>query len=357
MADDNGESASLLGWGGGVLWRLIDCFSIPICIVIFRGLDLRCGSMPASNGQSWANHLIEPVKWSFDLCVPFRQLRLPYLLPVVILYWNRSSSDTLFRPWGEDPMRLASVAGARQRHRGSSAADGRRREAPWLAQAPQMAPAGGRFPLVIVFGGVRRETSWIMNLADKPENWGWLFINYRGFGLSEGEPSERVVLTDTRLIYDYAAARPDVDATNIVVLGRSLGTYFTAALASSRALRGAILATPFDSIAAIGEERYPWLPAGLILNGRYDAAALAPKIKVPALFVLAENDDVTPVENGAALARAWGGPQKILTLAGARHYGIERRPEFWSAVTDFLNAIEPAASAPRRLRRATGTKP
>ena len=160
----------------------------------------------------------------------------------------------------------------------------------------------------------------------------------------EGEPSERVVLADTRLIYDYAAARPDVDTANIVVLGRSLGTYFTVALASSRALRGAILATPFDSIAAVGEERYPWLPAGLILNGRYDAAALAPKIKVPALFVLAENDDVTPVENGAALARAWGGPQKILTLAGARHYGIERRPEFWSAVTDFLSAIEPAAS-------------
>jgi hypothetical protein len=128
-------------------------------------------------------------------------------------------------------------------------------------------------------------------------------------------------------------------------------------LASSRALRGAILATPFDSIAAVGEERYPWLPVGLILNGRYDAAALAPKIKIPALFVFAENDDVTPVENGAALARAWGGPQTILTLAGARHYGIERRPEFWSAVADFLSTIDPAT--PRRDDYAgqLGTKP
>jgi dienelactone hydrolase len=146
------------------------------------------------------------------------------------------------------------------------------------------------------------------------------------------------------LIYDYAAARSDVDAAKIVVLGRSLGTYFSVALASSRTLRGAILATPFDSIAALGEERYPWLPVGLILNGRYNAAAMAPKIKVPALFVLAENDDVTPVGNGAALARAWGGPQKTVTLAGARHYGIERRHEFWSAVADFLSAIEPATS-------------
>ena len=122
-------------------------------------------------------------------------------------------------------------------------------------------------------------------------------------------------------------------------------------------MRGAILATPFDSIAAVGEERYPWLPAGLILNGRYDAAALAPKIKVPALFVLAENDDVTPAENGAALARAWGGPQKILILAGARHYGIERRPEFWSAVTDFLSAIKPSASRRDDYAGQLGTKP
>jgi hypothetical protein len=165
-------------------------------------------------------------------------------------------------------------------------------------------------------------------------------MNYRGFGLSEGVASEQVILEDVRLIYDYAAARPDVDPANIVVLGRSLGTYFSVALAMSRPVRGAILATPFDSFAALGGERYPWLPVGLILNGRYDAAALAPKIKIPALFVLAERDDVTPAARGAALAKAWGGPQHTVTLAGARHYGVERRDEFWSAIAEFLRELE-----------------
>jgi pimeloyl-ACP methyl ester carboxylesterase len=77
-----------------------------------------------------------------------------------------------------------------------------------------------------------------------------------------------------------------------------------------------------------------------LLNGRYDAATIAPKVNVPALFVLAENDDVTPMENGAALARAWGGPQRTVTLTGARHYGIERRQEFWRAVAAFLRELE-----------------
>lgn len=246
----------------------------------------------------------------------------------------------LFRPWNSDPAQLASVAG-----RGDGIEEVRIKTPDgvtlhgWLKH-PIAAQTVKRVPLVIVFGGVRRETSWIIERITKPANWGWLFVNYRGFGLSEGEPSGRVILEDTTLIYDYAAGRTDVDTANIVVLGRSLGTYFTVALAQSRRLRGAILATPFDSLAAIGEERYPWLPVGLILNGRYDAAALAPKITTPALFVFAENDDVTPVENGMALARAWAGPRRMITLSGARHYGIERRDEFWNAVGDFLSAVE-----------------
>jgi len=197
-----------------------------------------------------------------------------------------------------------------------------------------------RFPLVIVFGGVRRETSWMIARAGQPDRWGWLFINYRGYGLSEGEPSESVLLEDATLIYDHAASRPDVDSSNIVLLGRSLGSYFATALAKSRPVRGAILATPFDSFAALGAERYPWLPLGLLINGRYDAAAMATGIKAPALFVLAENDYITPREHGEALARQWGGPQRIVTLAGAGHYGIERRNDFWNAVGDFLREIE-----------------
>jgi uncharacterized protein len=252
----------------------------------------------------------------------------------------------LYRPWPSDQARLALVA---SRENGIEevrikTSDGITLHG-WLKH-PTAAKPGERFPLVIVFGGVRRETSWLIDRGDKPQRWGWLFMNYRGYGLSGGEPSERILLDDAKLIYDYAAARPDIDAANIVPLGRSLGTYFAVALAKTRPVRGVILATPFDSFAALGAERYPWLPIGLLLNGRYDAAAVAPTVKAPALFVLAEHDDITPVENGVALAREWGGPQRTVILTGARHYGVERRNEFWNAVGEFLREIE---STPPRL--------
>ena len=263
----------------------------------------------------------------------------------------------LFRPWSSDSVQLASVA---SRENGIEevrleASDGVMLHG-WLKH-PTTAPSGERFPLVIVFGGVRRETSWMIDQGDKPDRWGWLFINYRGYGLSGGEPSERVVLKDASLIYDYAAARPDVDPANIVLLGRSLGTYFAVALAKTRLVRGVILATPFDSFAALGEERYPWLPLGLLLNGHYDAAGLAPTIKAPALFILAERDDVTPVENGAALARAWGGPKRTVTLEGARHYGIERRAEFWNAVGEFLRQVDSMPTRQQVYAVGAGSRP
>jgi len=263
----------------------------------------------------------------------------------------------LYRPWSADPSYLASVA---SRDNGIeevrlTTPDGVKLHG-WLKHAPN-ARRGERFPLVIVFGGVRRETSWMINQGEKPGGWGWLFINYRGYGLSQGEPSERVVLDDAKLVYDYAAARPDVDASSIVLLGRSLGSYVAVVVAAERKTRGTILATPFDSFTALGAERYPYLPVGVLLNGHYDSAALAPAVTVPALFVLAENDNVTPVANGEALARAWGGPHRIVTLAGARHYGIERRDEFWRAVGEFLRELERAPTTPRRAAISVGSNP
>ena len=246
----------------------------------------------------------------------------------------------LFRPWEADPERLAQIAEQDKNidEVRLTAADGVKLHG-WLKR-PKSVDSSGKYPLVIVFGGVRRETSWIIDRANESNRWGWLFINYRGFGLSEGRPSESIILEDSRLIYDYAVARPDVDRSKIVVLGRSLGTYFSVALAHERPLLGAILATPFDSFTAIGRDRYRWLPVGLLLNGRYDAAAMAPDIKIPALFIFAERDNVTPVKNGTTLARAWGGAKRMITLEGAPHYGIERRGEFWSSIGTFLREID-----------------
>jgi uncharacterized protein len=215
----------------------------------------------------------------------------------------------------------------------------------WLRR-PAHWHAGERHPLVIVYGGVSQEVSEFVSRAHASAQWGWLMINYRGFGLSEGSPSERAVLSDAKRIYDWAASQPDVDSQNIVVLGRSLGSYVAIAVAAARKVRAAILATPWDSAAALGEEHFYGLPLGWLMQSRYNPALMAPGVSAPALFVLAEKDEITPVKNGLALARRWGGFAKTVLLAGAGHQGLEEREEFWSAIGEFLGGLDQDAFVP-----------
>lgn len=213
-----------------------------------------------------------------------------------------------------------------------AAADGVRIRG-WM-QKPRGA---AKFPLVIVFGGIARETSWLLNWPQKTDQWGWLIVNYRGYGMSEGSPSERALYADAKLIFDYAAARADVDASRIVLLGRSLGTAVAAQLAAERPVHSLILATPLDSLASIGRRRFPFLPVAIIAGGHYDIAALAPNIFRPALFVIAEDDDVTPPEHGERLAGLWAGKKKIVRIAGTGHRMLEWRAEYWAAVNAWLS--------------------
>src|SRR6267142_5488464 len=217
----------------------------------------------------------------------------------------------------------------------------------WLKHPEHWTP-GTRHGLVIVYGGVGQEVSEYVASAHAAAGWGWLTINYRGFGLSEGSPSERAVLDDAKRIYDWALARPDIDSANIVVLGRSLGTYVAIAVAAARKVRAAILATPFDSAAALGEEHYR-VPLGWLVQSRYNPALIAPMVSAPALFLLAEKDEVTPVKNGLALAGRWGGLVKTVLLPGAGHRGVENREEFWASIGEFLAALDEGA-----LTGATG---
>lgn len=225
----------------------------------------------------------------------------------------------------------------------------------WLKRPARWTP-GKPHPLVIVYAGVGQEVSEFVPRASSgpmSEHWGWLMINYRGFGLSQGSPSERTVLSDAKRIYDWARSHQDIDGNNIVVLGRSLGSYVAIAVAAARKVRAAILATPFDSAEALGEQYFFGLPVGWLLQGRYNPGLMAPMVSAPALFVLAENDSVTPVKNGLALARRWGGFAKTVLLAGAGHRGLEDRDEFWRPIGEFLAALDGSLATSSALESST----
>ena len=79
-------------------------------------------------------------------------------------------------------------------------------------------------PLILVFPGQGSEVSRYLDLSRQVPEFSWAFFNYRGYGLSEGIPSERGLFTDAVALYDWLVAEGYADPGKVFALGGSLGT-------------------------------------------------------------------------------------------------------------------------------------
>ena len=203
--------------------------------------------------------------------------------------------------------------------------------------------AGAAAPVLIYFGGNAEEVSGFALDAGELPGVALAFFNYRGYGLSKGQPGEQALFADALAVYDHIAARADVDAKRIVVMGRSLGSGVAAYLASQRPAGAVILVTPYDSIAAVAQAMYPFVLVDLLLRHRFDSASRAPSIRAPALVIAASRDTLIPPAHAAALAKAWRGPVTHVVLAGADHNDVHHHAEYWPRIRGFLRASFSAA--------------
>jgi uncharacterized protein len=197
-------------------------------------------------------------------------------------------------------------------------------------------PADRPAPLVVYYGGNAEEVSWQAREPGWPADWSLALVNYRGYGGSEGKPSERNLFADALAVFDALARRPDVDASRIVLFGRSLGSGVAVHVAAERPVAGVILVSPFESMIAVGRRHYPWLPVGLLLRHPFDSGARAPAIRVPLLAIVAGQDTIIPPVHSQRLFDAWGGPKRWIAIPHADHNDVAGTPELWTAVTGFL---------------------
>lgn len=193
--------------------------------------------------------------------------------------------------------------------------------------------------IIIYFQGNAEEISYVMDQPPYPDGWGAALYNYRGYGLSEGKPSQAALESDALEIYDQTASRHPELAGRIGVMGRSLGCGPAVYLARHRPVAFAILTTPYDSVLSVARERYPVFPVSLILKHRFSADLDAPFVKSPALALVAEKDTVITPAHASALAEAWGGTIETVTISGATHNGIDSTPGYREAIETFLKSL------------------
>ncbi len=190
--------------------------------------------------------------------------------------------------------------------------------------------------LIIYFGGNAEEVSYLIHYAEKVKGWSLAIMNYRGYGLSEGKPTENNLYADAISIYDYFTKRADIDNRRIVVMGRSLGTGVATYLAQIRQVRGVILISPYDSLASVAREHFPFLPVKLLLRHRFDSLSRAPFISAPLLIIGASDDTVIRIGHSIKLAEKWGGPHSLKIIEGEDHNTIHDNEIYWKTINDFL---------------------
>ncbi|MBC7833314.1 MAG: alpha/beta fold hydrolase [Hyphomicrobium sp.] len=164
------------------------------------------------------------------------------------------------------------------------------------------------------------------NLANRSERvrrflargYGVLFMSYRGYGGSSGNPSERANVADAMRAYEMLR-QEGVAPEDIIVYGESLGSGVAVQVAADREVAGLVLDAPYTSIVDVAAESYPFLPVRPFIFDRYETIRFLPRVTAPLLVMHGEEDRVIPVAMGKAVYAAANAPKEIVTFPHAGH--------------------------------------
>jgi fermentation-respiration switch protein FrsA (DUF1100 family) len=150
-----------------------------------------------------------------------------------------------------------------------------------------------------------------------------LAFDYRGYGESEGAPSESGLYQDADAAYQYLRHELRVPPERIIVFGHSLGSTVAVDLASRVPAAGLILEGALTSVIDRGAELYPYIPVRWIGRSRFSSIDKISRVQVPKLFLHARADDVVPLAHGRRLFEAASMPKTFVALNGGHGDAFE----------------------------------
>ena len=152
-------------------------------------------------------------------------------------------------------------------------------------------------------------------------------LDYRGYGKSEGKPTEKGTYLDAEAAIQYLVQERQVSPTEIIIFGRSLGGAIAAHLAKDYPPRALILESTFTSIPDMAKVIYPFLPVSLLVRFHYTTREYVQKITCPLLIIHSPEDDMIPFQQGRYLFEAAREPKEFLEISGSHNEGFIKSGE------------------------------
>ena len=173
-------------------------------------------------------------------------------------------------------------------------------------------------------------------------------FDYRGYGRSEGRPSEQGIYLDAEAAYAYLTRIRSIPPQRLILLGVSLGCAPAARLATRVDHAGTILVSPFTSAKAMARRMFLGLPLGFLAAAEFPVSSWVAQRSRPLLVIHGEADTVVPLALGQEVYSAAAEPKQFVTLPGAGHNDILAMggARYLEAVREFAYRNVSTAEAP-----------
>ncbi len=163
-------------------------------------------------------------------------------------------------------------------------------------------------------------------------------VSYRGYGKSEGSPSEAGIYLDGKAVYQHAIEQLGFSAENIIILGRSIGSAVAIDLAQNKQLHGLILVSPLSN----GKEQAEASGLGLIstlAGDAFDNLTKIDNLNSPLLVIHGTKDHVVPFSMGEAIFSRAKTEKRFIKIDGAGHNNLQNgySKEYWMPILKFMN--------------------
>jgi fermentation-respiration switch protein FrsA (DUF1100 family) len=189
------------------------------------------------------------------------------------------------------------------------------------------------------------------NMADRADLYAFLqrqpanvlAVEYRGYGRSEGTPSEEGLYRDAEAGYQYLTETNGIAPQTIIAFGQSFGTAVATHLAAETKVGGVVLEAPFPSASAVARDKYWFLPGiGVVAASQLDTQHRLSRINAPILIVHCNSDPVIPPKFGEEVYQEAQPPKFILRIDTYCHEeaSIIAPEEYRAALQQLLSSID-----------------
>jgi fermentation-respiration switch protein FrsA (DUF1100 family) len=166
-------------------------------------------------------------------------------------------------------------------------------------------------------GNLTHRYQWIARLVALPAR--VFAIDYRGYGKSEGRPSEAGLYADAGGAWRHLVEERGAAPASIILYGKSLGGAPACRLAERHSCRALFLQSTFTSAREVARVIWPVLPLAPFVRTRFDNAARVAHARAPVLILHSRHDEMLPFAMARRLHEAAPAPKRLAVFEDATH--------------------------------------